>query len=45
MVGVQDAADHGADPDRLDEDARRRRLELNAAHQRLTVPVAGVAGA
>ncbi len=45
MVGVQDAADHGADPDRLDEDARRRRLELIAAHQRLTVPVAGVADA
>ena len=40
---MQDAADQGADPARLDEDARRRRLELLAAHQRLTVPVAGVA--
>ncbi len=48
MVGVQDAPDagagraDGADPARLDEDARRRRLDLLAAHQRLAVPVAGV---
>jgi hypothetical protein len=45
MVGVQEAPDDGADPARLDEDARRRRLALLAAHQRLTVPVAGVADA
>jgi hypothetical protein len=51
MVGVQDAPDagagpaDGADPARLDEDARRRRLDLLAAHQRLTVPVAGIGDA